>query len=99
VGDQHRCIIAATRAHESIAMGVSTRGGLAFLRAARARALVHGRGYVIPDDISELAVSVLAHRIRVSVADAGAAGVLAESRREDAERIVHDLVARIDVPI
>lgn len=97
VVDYAHQIIAATRAHEGIVMGVSTRGALAFLRAARARAIVLGRTYVIPDDISELAVSVLAHRIRVASADSGA--FLGDVRRDDAERIIHEIVARTDVPV
>ncbi len=92
-------IIQATRTHEAIALGVSTRGGLGFLKAARARAIVHGRAYVIPDDVSELAVPVLAHRIRVAGADLGGAGLLGDARREDAERILHEIISRIEVPI
>lgn len=90
-------IVSATRTHEGIVMGVSTRGALAFLRAARARAIVLGRTYVIPDDISELAAPVLAHRIRVASADSGA--FLGDVRRDDAERVIHDIVTRTDVPV
>jgi MoxR-like ATPase len=90
-------IVSATRAHDSIVMGVSTRGALAFLRAARARAIVLGRGYVIPDDITELAVPVLAHRIRIAGADGGA--FLGDARRDDAERVIHEIVSRTDVPV
>lgn len=43
--------------------GVSPRGSLAFLKAAKAYALVQGRGYVVPEDIKKLAVPVLAHRL------------------------------------
>lgn len=89
-------IVAATRSHEGIVMGVSTRGALAFLRAARSRAIVLGRGYVIPDDISDLAVPVLAHRIRVASAEGA---FLGDVRRDDAERIVNEIVARTDVPL
>jgi MoxR-like ATPase len=99
VVDYVHAIISATRTHEAIVMGVSTRGGLAFLRAARARAIVHGRSYAIPDDVSEMAAPVLAHRIRVVGADVGINALLGESRRDDAERIIHDIVARIDVPL
>ena len=46
-----------------ITAGVSPRGSLALLRSSRAYALVHGRDYVTPEDVQELAVPVLAHRL------------------------------------
>lgn len=92
-------IVLATRQHDAIAVGVSPRGGKAFIRAACARALVHGRSYLIPDDVAELAVPVLAHRIRLAGTDVGLTAFLGEGRRDDAERLIRDLVARIDVPL
>lgn len=56
-------IVKKTRESESVVMGVSPRGSLALLRAAKAYAALQGRSYVIPDDIKELAAPVLAHRI------------------------------------
>lgn len=56
-------IIEATRQQSEIQLGVSPRGSLALFQAARARALLHGRNYVRPEDISRLAVPVLAHRL------------------------------------
>lgn len=56
-------ILAATRSHPGIRLGASTRGGLALLGLARARALMAGRTYVVADDIASLAVSALAHRV------------------------------------
>ncbi len=56
-------VITKTRQHSKVAAGVSTRGTLALLNAAKAYALVNGRDYCIPDDICKLAVPVLAHRI------------------------------------
>ncbi|MBX3271861.1 MAG: MoxR family ATPase [Sandaracinaceae bacterium] len=52
-----------TREHARLFLGASPRASLALVRAARARALVLGRGYVIPDDVKRLAVPVLAHRL------------------------------------
>jgi MoxR-like ATPase len=97
--DYAHAIVAATRAHDGITLGVSPRGAKAFLRAACARALVHGRTYVIPDDVAELAVPTLAHRIRTAGGDVSVAALLGEAQRDEAERIVRDLVARIDVPV
>ncbi len=56
-------IVKKTRESESVVMGVSPRGSLALLRSAKAYAALQGRSYVVPDDIKELAVPVLAHRI------------------------------------
>ncbi|WAL41093.1 AAA family ATPase [Brevibacterium sp. BRM-1] len=56
-------LLAATRADPGSMLGASPRGGLHLLRAAQVRALLAGRGFVTPDDVQALAVSVLAHRI------------------------------------
>ncbi len=56
-------IVRATRAHAQIQVGASPRGGLALTQLARAQALLHGRDFVIPDDIKSIAVPALAHRI------------------------------------
>ncbi len=97
--DYAYAIVQATRMQEGIVTGVSPRGGKSFVRAACARALVHGRTFVIPDDFSELAVPALAHRIRLSGTDAGVSAMLGESARDDAERVIRDVVARIDIPL
>jgi len=56
-------IIHATREHQDVALGVSTRGALTFFRACQAYAMVMGRDYVIPDDAKKLAIPVLSHRV------------------------------------
>jgi MoxR-like ATPase len=56
-------LVRATRGHEAVVIGSSVRGSLALERAARAWALLDGRGYVIPEDIERLFVPVLAHRV------------------------------------
>ncbi len=63
VADYLLRIVKATREHASIRLGVSTRGALLFGRMARARALMQGRDYVLPEDLKALAVPVLAHRL------------------------------------
>ena len=52
----------ATRQHEQLQIGVSPRGSLALIRAAKATALLHGRDYAVPEDITGNVVSVFAHR-------------------------------------
>lgn len=56
-------IVEATRKDATIVMGVSTRGSLSLLRAAKAYAYIQGRDYVVPEDVKTLAVPVLAHRL------------------------------------
>ena len=58
-------VIQATRSHPDLTLGVSVRAGLSFLNCIRARALLHERKFVIPEDISTLGVPSLAHRIRL----------------------------------
>ena len=67
-------LVAATRRSPLLSLGVSPRGSLGLLRAARARALTEGRDYLVPDDIKELAVSALAHRVMVKARMAGTGG-------------------------
>jgi MoxR-like ATPase len=56
-------LVAATRQLDEIALGASVRGSLALERGARARALLHGRDFVSPDDVEALFLPVLGHRI------------------------------------
>ena len=56
-------IVRATRIHEGISLGASTRSGIIFLKCLKACALVNGRNFVIEDDVQEIAVSVLDHRL------------------------------------
>ncbi|HUP35824.1 MAG TPA: MoxR family ATPase [Candidatus Limnocylindria bacterium] len=74
-------LVTATRLSPLLALGVSPRGSLALLRAARARALADGRDYLLPDDIKHLAVPALAHRVIVkgSLAGSAAGGMDGES--------------------
>ncbi|PSG96614.1 magnesium chelatase [Thermoplasmatales archaeon SW_10_69_26] len=56
-------IVRTARAHEAVDVGPSPRGDLALLRLSRALAMTRGRDYVTPDDVKDLAVDALAHRI------------------------------------
>ena len=87
-------IVQATRQSELLSLGVSTRGALALNRAAKALALVRGRTYCLPDDIKELAPTILSHRIMV----ARTQGIRQRSF-EQAERIIHDIVDSVAVPV
>ncbi len=56
-------IVEATRQHDELALGVSTRGLIALRQASRAWAVLEGRDYVLPDDVKVMAAPVLAHRM------------------------------------
>jgi MoxR-like ATPase len=87
-------IVTATRGSPALALGASTRAGQNLARAARARALIQGRRYCIADDIHDLAVPLLAHRVRLA---SHAEGYVPS--REEAEAAVRDVVARVPVPL
>lgn len=82
-------IVQETRQHSSVRLGVSPRGTLAMLRAIKAYAYVCGRDYVIPEDISSLAVYVFAHRLVISSGFAG---------EEQKKKLVQEILTKVDVP-
>jgi MoxR-like ATPase len=88
----HR-IVLATRNTPLLSIGVSTRGALGLERAVRARALVEGRSFVLPDDVKVLAGPVLAHRVKVSGGLGGGAA------RDDAQRVIRELLTVVAVPL
>jgi MoxR-like ATPase len=59
-------VVHRTRNHPNIELGASPRAGIALIKGSRARALIHGRNYVIPEDLFALADDVLLHRIRLN---------------------------------
>jgi MoxR-like ATPase len=79
-----------TRQSGDIYLGASPRGTLALSRASQARAALSGRDYVLPDDVKDLAVPVLGHRIIVSPA--------ARLRELSADRIVQEIVHTTPAP-
>ncbi len=83
-------IVRRTRTEPSILRGVSPRGSEALYRASRARALIAGRDFVVPEDVHTLAVPVLAHRIRARSTDGAAARA--------GEAILRELLATIRPP-
>ncbi|MCC6671187.1 MAG: MoxR family ATPase [Planctomycetes bacterium] len=59
-------IVGRTRRHPHLELGASPRAGIALVKASRARALLHGRDYVLPDDLYALAEDAILHRIRLT---------------------------------
>jgi MoxR-like ATPase len=84
--------VAATRATPLLSLGVSPRGSIALLRAARARALANGRDFLLPDDVKALAVPALSHRV-ITRGGAGAPG-----GGIDPEAVIRTLVQDVPVP-
>ena len=82
-------ILDRTRSDARLMLGASPRSGLQWARAAKARAAMLGRDYVIPEDIAALAVPVLAHRL-----------IMANQRsdRRATSDVVTDIVSRVPLP-
>ncbi|MGY0558261.1 AAA family ATPase [Lysobacter sp. A421] len=76
--DYVQALLARSRKHPGVRVGLSPRAGLALLRAARAHALLLGRDHARPEDVQTLFAAVAAHRL-VGEADAGSDAALAKS--------------------
>ncbi len=87
-------IVDETRNHDQLALGVSPRAAQALYRASQALAMIEGRDYVIPDDIKRLAVPVFAHRVVMHQRSG-----LAARSSEAAERVIEEILSRIEVPL
>lgn len=81
-------LLDATRHHPRIRLGLSTRGGLALMHLAQARAAMGGRDHVTPGDIQALAVAGLAHRLLLAV----------DADLDAARQLMADVLATVDVP-
>ena len=84
-------IVAATREHEELELGVSTRGALTFYRAVQGMAMAEGRDFAIPDDVKRLAGPVLSHRVITR-------GVMRQGRRERSQAVIRQIVNSTAVP-
>lgn len=84
-------LIGATRNHEHVMLGCSPRASLSLFRAAQAAACYEGRGYVVPEDIRDLAVPVLSHRLILRQE--------ARIKRVTAEQVVAEIVSHRRIPV
>ena len=84
-------IAQASRKHNALQLGVSTRGAIYLLRAAQAYALLNGRDYVVPEDVQHMAAPVLAHRLVLSPE--------ARMRNMTAERVLASVIGSVQVPV
>ncbi len=83
-------IVQATRAQRQVEVGASPRGSLAIFKMARARAVFHGRDFVIPDDVKEVAAPALMHRM-IMKAESWVKGV-------DPRLVVEEILKAVPVP-
>lgn len=84
-------IVRATREHEALRLGASPRATLALMRAARARAALSGRAFVMPDDVKELVKPVLSHRLILKNQ--------IRLRGQNQESVLDLIVGQIPVPV
>jgi MoxR-like ATPase len=82
-------IISATRTHELVAAGISTRGGISIALTARVNAYLDGRDYVTPEDVQAVAIPVGAHRLVCR----------AENESLDKEEIIRSILNFVPVPL
>ena len=85
-----RDLVIATRHHNDIELGASSRASIAFVRGAKAQAAFAGRLFAIPDDVKAIAPSVLVHRIKLTP-EAEVEGI----RREE---IIREILKNTEVP-
>jgi len=83
-------LVHATRTHSDAALGASPRASLALFRACQGLALLRGRDYVIPDDVKELAIPVMGHRVIVTPS--------ARMKRVERSHIVEEVIGQVAVP-
>ena len=79
-------VVQASREHPAVALGVSPRAALAWLKGAKARAFLRGRAYVLPDDLKALGSTLLGHRVFLKAGG-------------DARALVEELLASVPVEL
>jgi MoxR-like ATPase len=84
-------LVQATRTHADLALGASPRGSIALFKSAQAWAALHGRSFVLPDDIKDLAVTTLAHRLIIRPESA--------LRSRTAEQVMENLLEQVELDI
>jgi len=84
-------IVTATRGHADLALGASPRGSLALYKTCQARAALHGRDYVIPDDVKLLAPFVLSHRLILKPES--------QLRGRTARTVLSDILSQVEVEL
>lgn len=91
VDGQFSTLCAALRDHPEVIMGPSPRASLGLQAAARAKALISGRHYVLPDDVKSLATSILAHRLVLDTHS--------RIKGTTEQKLVRDVLESVPVPV
>ena len=84
-------LVQATRTHPDLGLGASPRGSIALSRSAQAWAALHGRTFVLPDDVKTLAVATLAHRLIIRPESA--------LRNRTDEQVMEELLDQVELDI
>jgi MoxR-like ATPase len=84
-------LVDATRRHPMLLLGSSPRGALDLLHSAQALAALRGRAFALPDDVKDLAISVLAHRLILRPE--------ARLRQFSGEQVVQELLDSVPIPV
>jgi len=84
-------LVANTRDHRQVAVGASPRASLALLKLTRAWAAIHGRKYVVPDDVKLFAMEALSHRIILEPSLWGS--------KTTEETVINEVLQSMDVPV
>lgn len=84
-------LVQASRNHNAIDLGISPRGGIAFLKGAKALALTEGRTYVTPQDLQRILPAVFGHRLLLK------GGITAS--QESLSEIMKQMIQRVPVPV
>lgn len=84
-------LVSLTRRNEHVMLGCSPRASISLFRAAQAAALYEGRDYVIPEDIRDLAIYVLGHRLMLKQE--------AKIKRITAEAVINDIIQSQRIPV
>lgn len=85
-------IVEETRSSRSLVQGVSPRGAVALVHCSKARALMHGRDFVTPDDVKSLAPAVFSHRVMERASERATAD-------EDDSTVIESILERVVVPV
>ncbi|MEH7350815.1 AAA family ATPase [Gottfriedia acidiceleris] len=83
-------IIHSTRNHEDIQLGISPRGTLALMRASQGKAYINNRSFVTPQDVKDVAIYLLAHRLVLT---------LEASLKKNAIQVIESVVNQVEVPV
>ncbi len=84
-------IVHATRSSPELSVGVSTRGALLWYRAIQAMAFADGREFATPDDVKQLAIPVVAHRVKYR-------GMSQQNQRETLETVIRTILSEVPTP-